>query len=195
MAGTAVDAAISIPVDEDAPELSGDMDSMVAAVSKGEIPDGLFDKVKSTFNEKRKNVKPWQEFADVRRASKPKTFGDVTSRVTHNVSKYSANYFFIWVTLVLYCLLTSPLLIVAFGFLGVTVGLIAKGGGERRIGGYTFSREDQLKFCAAMTIPLLYISGATGTIFWVVGATLAIVLAHAAVMPPQDDADAIIQDL
>lgn len=89
----------------------------------------------------------------------------------------------------------SPLLIVAFGFLGLTVGLIVKGGGERNIAGYTLSRDDQLKFCAGMTLPLLYISGATGTLFWVVGASLLIVLTHAATMPPIDDAESIIDSI
>jgi hypothetical protein len=96
---------------------------------------------------------------------------------------------------VAYCLLLSPLLIVAFGFLGLTVGLIVKGGGERKIAGYTMSRDDQLKLCAGMTLPLLYMSGATGTLFWVVGATLLIVLGHAAVMPLGDDADTIIETI
>ena len=81
-------------------ELSGEIDSVVDAVSKGEVPPGLIEKVKATLEEKKKQVKPWQQFADVRKASKPKTFAEMTSRVSHNISKYSANYFFIWLALV-----------------------------------------------------------------------------------------------
>jgi hypothetical protein len=81
-------------------ELSGDIDSVVASVSKGEIPAGLLEKVKATLAEKRKDVKPWHQFADVRRAKQPKNFNEVTSRVSGNISKYSSNYFFIWLALV-----------------------------------------------------------------------------------------------
>jgi len=34
-----------------------------------------------------------------------------------------------------------------------------------------------------ITIPLLWISSAGGTVFWIVGASLCIILAHAAMMP------------
>eukprot|EP00041_Stephanoeca_diplocostata_P007182 m.99614 g.99614 ORF g.99614 m.99614 type:complete len:148 (-) comp16768_c0_seq1:276-719(-) len=86
-----------------------------------------------------------------------------------------------------YCLITNPLIVVALGLLGVTAVVATRGGGDRTILGKTFTREEQLKSAALLTIPLLWISGAGGAFFWVLGATGVLVVGHAALIPVEDE--------
>ena len=58
--------------------------------------------------------------------------------------------------------------------------------------GYKFSKEEQLKLAGVLTIPLLWMSAAGGTFFWVIGALIAIVTTHAALLPAQELGDMLL---
>lgn len=59
--------------------------------------------MKQWFNEKKSHLKPWAEFLNAKKMSKPIHIGDVTKRVITNVKLYQANYIFICLLLAVYC--------------------------------------------------------------------------------------------
>ena len=59
--------------------------------------------LKQWFNEKRSHLKPWTEFFNAKRMSKPSHIGDISTRVITNVRSYQANYICICILLVVYC--------------------------------------------------------------------------------------------
>ena len=79
--------------------------STAAAASGGAA--GLMGTLKAGkewISNKHSGVQPWAEFLDVRRVSKPKNVGDVTSRILGNLQRYQSNYLFVFLGLVIYCL-------------------------------------------------------------------------------------------
>lgn len=150
---------------------------------------GMVEQVRGYLERTRGQLKPWSSFANAKRASRPANVSTMMKRAGHNLHEFQANYVFVGVLLIVYCILTSPLLLVALGFLAVTAKLIKSGGTERKILGRVVSKDDQLKLSAAITIPLLWFSAAGGTVFWVVGASLCIVGGHAVLMPTPEESD------
>ena len=54
----------------------------------------------------------------------PKDIGQTTSRVYHNVGLYKANYIGIMAMLAVYCIIVSPILLLALGFLAASTQAI-----------------------------------------------------------------------
>ena len=65
---------------------------------------GTFKAGKDWIANKHSGVQPWAEFLDVRRISKPKNVGDVTSRILGNLNRFQSNYLFVFLGLVVYCM-------------------------------------------------------------------------------------------
>ena len=87
---------------EDVDEVSGEIEMSTLATSVAS--SSYFAKIKSWVGEKRSKIRPWSEFLDVKRLSKPKTSSEVTSRIKQNVEEYQANYVFIFLGLAAYCM-------------------------------------------------------------------------------------------
>uniref|UniRef100_A0A8C0U5I3 PRA1 family protein n=1 Tax=Cyanistes caeruleus TaxID=156563 RepID=A0A8C0U5I3_CYACU len=69
-------------------------------------------------------VRPWGSFLDQRRFGVPRDFGELCRRLGHNAERFQSNYLILFLGLVLYCLLTSQLLLVALGvFVGAAVAV------------------------------------------------------------------------
>lgn len=65
---------------------------------------GTFKAGKEWITTKHSGVQPWAEFLDVRKITKPKNIGDVTSRILGNLQRYQSNYLFVFLGLVIYCM-------------------------------------------------------------------------------------------
>jgi hypothetical protein len=87
----------------DVDEVSGEIE-MSTLLTTSVAPTSYFGKIKLWLGEKRSKIRPWSEFLDVKRFSKPKTSSEMTSRITKNVEMYQANYVFIFLGLVTYCM-------------------------------------------------------------------------------------------
>lgn len=73
---------------------------------------------------------------DVRRISKPSGIGEVQSRISYNLGRYSSNYSVIFAVLALYALITNPLLLFVIALaVGGMLG-IGKLAGENLTIGY-----------------------------------------------------------
>lgn len=73
---------------------------------------------------------------DVRRISRPNGLGEVQSRISYNLGRYSSNYSVIFALLALYALITNPLLLFVIALaIGGMLG-IGKLAGENLVIGY-----------------------------------------------------------
>jgi len=169
-----------------------------------ELPPGLFNKrsmgsitippqlnsAKEWVLSKRESLRPWQEFGNYNRASKPGNISVISRRVAHNVTYYYTNYAFISTLLVVYCIISSPLLLLAITVSGTACYLLStqKEGKTLQIGGHTFTPKDQAVVCACISLPLLFFASAGTVIFWVIGLTCSVVGVHASMMQlPNED--------
>lgn len=168
-----------------------------------ELPAGLFNKRMGSINiptqlnsakewvlSKRESLRPWQEFGNYSRASKPANIAVISRRVSHNVTYYYTNYAFISALLVVYCIISSPLLLLAIVVSGTACYLIStqKEGKTVKIAGHEFTPKDQAMICACISLPLLFFASAGTVIFWVIGLTCSVVGIHASMMQlPNED--------
>lgn len=136
------------------------------------------------------NLRPFSEFFDIKRLSKPADFGEVRARINYNLGYFSSNYAVVFVLLSIYSLLTNFLLL--FVILLVVVGMhgISRLEGRDLEIGHTSITSSQLYSGLACVALFLGIwASPIQTILWLIGASSAIILGHASVMDkPIEDA-------
>ncbi|KAK7497116.1 hypothetical protein BaRGS_00011646 [Batillaria attramentaria] len=65
------------------------------------------------FHRTRERVRPWSDFLNTKRFKMPGSLGPVPKRIVKNVDNFQGNYVFVFLGLFIFCVLTSPMLIVA----------------------------------------------------------------------------------
>ncbi|XP_076367015.1 prenylated Rab acceptor protein 1 isoform X1 [Tachypleus tridentatus] len=129
----------------------------------------------------RENIRPWNYFFDIQKFKMPSSMSQSTKRVVKNIEQFQSNYFFVFIVLILYCLLTSPMLLIA-----VAVGLgacyiISLRNAEHKfhIFGHELTLAQQYGIVSIISFPLFYMAGAGSAVFWVLGASFFFIMLHA----------------
>ncbi|XP_058716049.1 LOW QUALITY PROTEIN: prenylated Rab acceptor protein 1 [Poecile atricapillus] len=132
-------------------------------------------------------VRPWGSFLDQRRFGVPRDFGELCRRLGHNAERFQSNYLILFLGLVLYCLLTSPLLLVALGvFVGAAVAVRLRAReAPLVILGRELGPAHQLGVAGGVSLPLFWLAGAGAAVFWVLGAALVFLGSHGAFRQPE----------
>ncbi|XP_014455996.3 prenylated Rab acceptor protein 1 [Alligator mississippiensis] len=127
-------------------------------------------------------VRPWPRLLDPRRFAKPRDAAELGRRVTRNAQRFHGNYACVAAALALYCLITSPLLVVALAvFLGACYVLHVRAQqGPLVVLGRELSAGQQYAVAGGVSFPLFWVAGAGSAVFWVLGATLVVIGSHAA---------------
>ncbi|XP_067172954.1 prenylated Rab acceptor protein 1 [Apteryx mantelli] len=131
---------------------------------------------------RRAGVRPWGAFLDQRRFGTPRNFGELCQRLAHNGERFQSNYLCVFLGLILYCLITSPLLLVALGvFFGAcyVVRLRAQQA-PLALFGRELTTAHQYGLAGGISLPVFWLAGAGAAVFWVLGATLVVIGSHAA---------------
>ena len=129
------------------------------------------------------NLKPVNEFLDIKRLSKPANFGEVQSRINWNLSYFQSNYFAVSIMLAIYSLLTNLVLLFDMIFMGVGLFAIRKLDGHDLELGFTRLTASQMYTgLFIIGIPVLIWASPLGTALWLVGAIGVTVLGHASFM-------------
>ncbi|XP_038065825.1 prenylated Rab acceptor protein 1-like [Patiria miniata] len=152
------------------------------------------------IQKKRASVRPWTEFLKTSQFSRPKGVKEVTTRVVANIETYQSNYLFVFVGLLVYCLITSPLLIVALVVLfGACYWIRVKNESKKlSLLGYEFTLFQQYGAVALLSFPLFFVAGATSAVFWVIGASFFFIMLHAVMFEPiaeQDDEEITMEEV
>merc|ERR1712242_30851 len=178
-------------------ELSGEIDSSAApaAVQEGVDKKSMFGggmslpvpislsqpAVKEWFGKRRANIRPIGTFFNTSNFQVPPSAGRLSKRLYKNVDYFQSNYVAVFLVLVLYCLITSPLLIIVLAASGGAAYIAGLKNAERKlsIAGHEVSLTQQYLGIGICSVPFLLFAGATGLLFWVLGASLVLITAHA----------------
>ncbi|KAI7872489.1 PRA1 family protein-domain-containing protein [Spinellus fusiger] len=135
------------------------------------------------------NLRPLGDFFDKDRISFNTSFQTISQRWNYNLQYFSANYFLIILVLGIYAVITNWLLLFTIVFIFGGFFLISRANGSLTIAGNTFSTSSLYTGYAVVSFLLLLFSGATGAIFWIIGAAALIILGHAALLEPSIEGD------
>ncbi|KAM8847330.1 prenylated Rab acceptor protein 1 isoform 1-T2 [Synchiropus picturatus] len=147
------------------------------------LPKGFSPSMaKEWLDRRRLSIRPWASFVDQRKFSKPRNFGEFCQRVVKNVEVYNSNYTFIFLGLILYCIISSPMLLIALAvFVGAFYAIHLKSMESKLvIMGKELTTPHQMGLAGAVSLPVFWLAGAGAAVFWVLGATLFVIGSHAA---------------
>ncbi|KAI8367599.1 PRA1 family protein-domain-containing protein [Radiomyces spectabilis] len=137
------------------------------------------------FREERlSNLRGLGDFFDKNRISFTTSFSTISQRWNYNLQYFSANYLLIVLGLSIYAILTSWWLLFSIAFIVGGFYLISRLDGPLTIGGNSISPSTLYASYAGASLILLLFSGATGVVFWIIGAGAIIILGHAAILEP-----------
>ncbi|XP_788641.3 prenylated Rab acceptor protein 1 [Strongylocentrotus purpuratus] len=136
----------------------------------------------------RQTVQPWSTFVSTSRFTKPTSVAVAGTRVVKNIEHFQSNYLFVFIILAIYCIMTSPMLIIFLGALfGAFYWINVKNQSRKlKIGSYELTLIQQYGAVAMLSIPLFFLAGAGSAVFWVLGASFFFVMLHAVFYNPQD---------
>ncbi|KTW28214.1 uncharacterized protein T551_02633 [Pneumocystis jirovecii RU7] len=139
-------------------------------------------------NERFINLHSFKEFLDFRRLAWPRDIIDVQQRMRCNLSRFSSNYAICFGLIVLYFLLTNPLLLFVLLFTtGGFFGISRLNGQNLHIGHIFFlvpCFSITFKALLIITIPLGFIASPISTILSIIGASSIIIMSHSILLEP-----------
>lgn len=130
---------------------------------------------------RKESVRPWMTFVNTHNFRAPQSVPRWSKQVVKNVDYFQSNYMFIFIILILYCLITSPLLFFAV-FLSLAVCyFLSLRNAEKQlvVGGHEVALGHQFTAVAIFSLPVFYVAGAGAVLFWVLGASLFVIGIHA----------------
>ncbi|XP_067935454.1 prenylated Rab acceptor protein 1-like [Watersipora subatra] len=142
---------------------------------------------------RRKYVRPWSEFLNTARFSKPTNVAAVGSRAVKNIEHFMSNYLFVFLGLIVFCILTSPILLIVLGLCGGAiyyVGVKSQSQQNVKLFGRELTPSQQYAAIGVSSVPLLWLSGAGGAVFWILGASIFLIGLHAVFYKRLDESDA-----
>ncbi|ODQ63458.1 prenylated rab acceptor PRA1 [Nadsonia fulvescens var. elongata DSM 6958] len=129
------------------------------------------------------NIRPPQDFFDLKRVSKPQGWGDAQSRINYNLGHFSTNYAILFALLSVYSLLTNLLLLFVIIFVAASMLFISYLGGEDLNLGFTRLTTSQLYTgLLVIAVPLGFFASPFSTVLWLIGASGVTILGHASLM-------------
>lgn len=164
-------------------EITGNIE-MAAPIT----PSSHVQLAKDWLYKRRSLMKPWTEFFKSSRFSRPKTLAEASNRVAKNLEDYQSNYVLIVILLCFYCVLTSPLLLIALSVSGGGCFFISykNQGRKMKVLGRELSRVEQYGLVFLISLPLFILASAGSAVFWIIGASFVVIGLHASLLSTSD---------
>jgi len=133
------------------------------------------------ITKRRETIRPWSTFFSMSRFKQPLSAQRLTRRLVRNVEHFQSNYFFVFIGLFIYCLVTSPLLLFAFALiLGMCYWIFMRNMDKKlSLFGHELTLAQQYSIVGLFSMPLFYLVGASSVLFWVLGASSFLIFLHA----------------
>lgn len=143
------------------------------------------------FLKTREGIRPWGEFVNTSKFKTPKSVAPLPKRIVQNISHFQSNYLFVFLGLVVFCILTSPLLLVAIGVCLGACYIISLRNKESKLTilGRELSLAQQYGVVGLCSFPLFWLAGAGSAVFWVLGASVFVIMLHAALYSPDEETE------
>ncbi|CAF0925320.1 unnamed protein product [Didymodactylos carnosus] len=173
------------------PKVNGEMQSRpptTVSVADTPNPDSTWSlsniqklNVQELYAKQRQSMKPWLEFFNANQFKPPSNVRAGARRVLANIEYFQTNYFVVFIILSIYCVITTPTLL--FVLLAMAAGfyLVDLKNRERQLSvlGRQIPVAQQYLAVACLCIPLLIMVGAGSAIFWILGASVFVIILHA----------------
>merc|ERR1712098_583073 len=138
--------------------------------------------LKEWVGKRRANLRPVATFFNTAHFQVPPSAGRLSKRLLKNLDYFQSNYVLVFLVLVLYCLVSSPLLLIVIAATGGACYFAQAKAKERKlaIAGHEVSLAQQYGAISVCSIPFYLLAGAGAIVFWVLGASLFFITGHAA---------------
>ncbi|XP_059619932.1 prenylated Rab acceptor protein 1 [Phlebotomus argentipes] len=131
------------------------------------------------LREVRQNIRPWSEFLNMSNFKTVANIQRLSGRLVRNLAYFQSNYLFVFLGLVLYCLLTSPLILIVLGGVFYACYKVRQLNTKITILQRELNAGQQCILINCAAIPILYLAGAGAAMFWVLGASFFVISLHA----------------
>lgn len=128
----------------------------------------------------RQNVRPWSEFLQTSNFKTVANVPRLSNRIIRNLGYFQSNYLFVSLGLIVYCLLTSPLILIVLGGVFYACYKIKQANAPVAFFSRQLNTNQQCIAVNIASVPLLYLAGAGAIMFWVIGASFFVISLHAA---------------
>lgn len=137
--------------------------------------------VREWMSKRREEIRPWGLFVKTSHFQTPSSLPKLSKRVYKNVDYFLSNYVLVFLVLFIYCLVTSPMLLVVLALSGGGCYYLTLKQRERKLvlGGREVSLAQQYALVGLCAIPLFLLAGAGSAVFWVIGASMVFIGVHA----------------
>jgi len=136
-----------------------------------------------------KSMRAWGGFCDRSKLSIPK-FTEIHIRLKSNLSYFQTNYIAVFALLLIYCIITNPWFLLVVGLCGGFWLYIFHYRAEPiMVRGHEVTSREKTIGLTVVTLFLFYIAGVTNSIFWLLGASIAVTLLHALFFTPVEESD------
>merc|ERR1711990_76048 len=138
--------------------------------------------VRDWLAKRRASLRPVGTFFNTANFQVPPSAGRLSKRLVKNIDYFQSNYVLVFLILVLYCLISSPLLLIVIAGTGGAAYFASVKNETRKIAiaGHEVTLAQQYAAMGTASIPFFLLAGAGGGVFWVLGASLFFITAHAA---------------
>merc|ERR1711997_523650 len=180
---TKIEVELSGEIDSSQENQPGDTKSSLLGGMSLPVPLSLSQPaLKEWFGKRRANIRPLGQFFNTSNFQVPPSAGRLTKRLYKNVEYFQSNYVMVFIVLVLYCLISSPLLLIVIAATGGACYIAGLKNADRKLSitGHEVSLAQQYGLIGVCSIPFFLIAGAGGVVFWVLGASLFFITGHAA---------------
>lgn len=146
-----------------------------------QIPTQIPDP-KEWIQQQRQNVRPWLVFVQTSNFKAPPSIPRLGKRIMRNIEYFQANYLYVFLGLIAYCLITSPLILLAIAGTFYAGYKLNQRHLQKKmvLFGKELTLAQQYGILSLCSMPVYYLVGAHGAMFWVLGASLVIITLHAA---------------
>jgi len=121
----------------------------------------------------------WAAFFDPKQFSVPANWREeFAPRFSGNLSYFAFNYAIITFILMLYCMITSPLLLLLAAIYGLLVYSVLSRNQDITLAGQVWSSNHQLIILTICFIPFFILFGLSAVFFWLIGATTCVIVLH-----------------
>jgi len=155
-----------------------------------------FTMAKYSAYDLRDKIRPWSEFAEQKSFGAPVSMQEWTKRLLKNIEHYQANYIITFMLLMVYCILTSPLLLIALAVSATGSYVVSKHEGQNLvIGGKQIPPQFRYGIVGLISFPLLFIAGVGAALFWTLGVTATLIGGHASFRVAPETPDPFAQEV
>jgi len=183
-------------------EISGDIETPLIEKTNSSNPMASWSNISVPGNvgtilqQQREKIRAWSEFADQKAFTAPVSMQEWAKRLVKNVEHYQANYIITFLVLMIYCVLTSPLLLIALAVSATGSFVVSKHEGQNLvIGGKEIPAKYRYALVGVIATPLLFIAGAGAALFWTLGVTATLIGGHASLRQAPETPDPFAQEV